>query len=167
MISACIFRVLNSTGIGSNTRYWNLCQWFRKKVMCLFCYFFSSLSSLSLLSCVDWRIVVVLSVCFHCCVYFYQVAHNAVVLPCNLKKKKKFLVLMQWLMLNSRVLLSRPRPQLPTPTSSPTGQRSCSASAQSLSTLEPKENPDLPPKQLLRRRMDSAVSNGYQRPGSV
>ncbi|XP_075892822.1 rho GTPase-activating protein 42 isoform X2 [Nelusetta ayraudi] len=47
------------------------------------------------------------------------------------------------------------------------GFRSCSGSVQSLSTLEPKENPDLPPKQVIRRRMDSAVSNGYQRPGSV
>lgn len=47
------------------------------------------------------------------------------------------------------------------------GHGSCSGSVQSLSTLEAKENPDLPPKQVLRRRVDSAVSNGYQRPGSV
>ncbi|XP_070827222.1 rho GTPase-activating protein 42 isoform X2 [Chaetodon trifascialis] len=53
------------------------------------------------------------------------------------------------------------------------GRRSCSGSVQSLSTLEPKESlkptehPDLPPKQVIRRRMDTSVSNGYQRPGSV
>ncbi|CAK6957934.1 rho GTPase-activating protein 42 isoform X2 [Scomber scombrus] len=53
------------------------------------------------------------------------------------------------------------------------GRRSCSGSAQSLSTLEskeslkPTEHPDLPPKQVLRRRMDTSASNGYQRPGSV
>ncbi|XP_038548757.1 rho GTPase-activating protein 42 isoform X2 [Micropterus salmoides] len=47
------------------------------------------------------------------------------------------------------------------------GRRSCSGSVQSLSTLEPKEHPDLPPKQMIRRRMDISVSNGYQRPGSV
>lgn len=53
------------------------------------------------------------------------------------------------------------------------GHRSCSGSVQSLSTLEPKdslkptEHPDLPPKQVTRCRMDTSVSNGYQRPGSV
>ncbi|KAM9733539.1 LOW QUALITY PROTEIN: rho GTPase-activating protein 42 [Menidia menidia] len=53
------------------------------------------------------------------------------------------------------------------------GRRSCSGSAQSLSTLESKESltpaghPDLPPKQVIRRRMDTSVANGYQRPGSV
>ncbi|XP_010738017.2 rho GTPase-activating protein 42 isoform X2 [Larimichthys crocea] len=53
------------------------------------------------------------------------------------------------------------------------GRRSCSGSVQSLSTLDlkeslkPAENPDLPPKQVTRRRMDTSVSNGYQRPGSV
>ncbi|XP_042342131.1 rho GTPase-activating protein 42 isoform X4 [Plectropomus leopardus] len=53
------------------------------------------------------------------------------------------------------------------------GHRSCSGSVQSLSTLEPKEslksteNPHLPPKQLIRFRTDTSVSNGYQRPGSV
>ncbi|XP_053176885.1 rho GTPase-activating protein 42 isoform X1 [Scomber japonicus] len=53
------------------------------------------------------------------------------------------------------------------------GHRSCSGSAQNLSTLEskeslkPTEHPDLPPKQVLRRRMDTSASNGYQRPGSV
>ncbi|XP_029963964.1 rho GTPase-activating protein 42 isoform X2 [Salarias fasciatus] len=53
------------------------------------------------------------------------------------------------------------------------GRRSCSGSVQSLSTLESKESlkaaghPDLPPKQVIRRRVESAVSNGYQRPGSV
>lgn len=54
----------------------------------------------------------------------------------------------------------------------PQGRRSCSGSVQSLSTLEPKENfkserPDLPQKQVIRRRIDTSVSNGYQRPGSV
>ncbi|XP_071353528.1 rho GTPase-activating protein 42 isoform X4 [Trachinotus anak] len=53
------------------------------------------------------------------------------------------------------------------------GHRSCSGSVQSLTTLEPKESlkltehPDLPPKQVIRRRKDNSVSNGYQRPGSV
>ncbi|XP_073341497.1 rho GTPase-activating protein 42 isoform X3 [Pagrus major] len=53
------------------------------------------------------------------------------------------------------------------------GRRSCSGSVQSLSTLEPKESlkpgehPDLPPKQVIRRRMNTSVTNGYQRPGSV
>ncbi|XP_072248075.1 rho GTPase-activating protein 42 isoform X2 [Leuresthes tenuis] len=53
------------------------------------------------------------------------------------------------------------------------GRRSCTGSVQSLSTLESKErlnptvHPDLPPKQVIRRRMDTSVSNGYQRPGSV
>ncbi|CAJ1065002.1 rho GTPase-activating protein 42 isoform X4 [Xyrichtys novacula] len=53
------------------------------------------------------------------------------------------------------------------------GRRSCSGSVHSLSTLEPKESlkpaehPDLPPKQVIRRRMDTSASNGYQRPGSV
>ncbi|XP_008287723.1 rho GTPase-activating protein 42 isoform X4 [Stegastes partitus] len=53
------------------------------------------------------------------------------------------------------------------------GRRSCSGSVQNLSTLEskeglkPGEHPDLPPKQVIRRRMDTSVSNGYQRPGSV
>uniref|UniRef100_A0A673AZ45 Rho GTPase-activating protein 42 n=1 Tax=Sphaeramia orbicularis TaxID=375764 RepID=A0A673AZ45_9TELE len=55
----------------------------------------------------------------------------------------------------------------------PQGHRSCSGSVQSLSTLEPKESlkpselPNLPPKDVIRRRMDSSPSNGYQRPGSV
>uniref|UniRef100_A0A7N8Y2R7 Rho GTPase-activating protein 42 n=1 Tax=Mastacembelus armatus TaxID=205130 RepID=A0A7N8Y2R7_9TELE len=53
------------------------------------------------------------------------------------------------------------------------GHRSCSGSVQILSTLEPKESlkstehPDLPPKQVIRRRMDTSASNGYQRPGTV
>ncbi|XP_060929042.1 rho GTPase-activating protein 42 [Limanda limanda] len=55
------------------------------------------------------------------------------------------------------------------------GLRSCSGSVQSLSPpLEPRESlkpagghPDLPPKQVLRRRLDTTVGNGYQRPGSV
>ncbi|XP_041658775.1 rho GTPase-activating protein 42 isoform X4 [Cheilinus undulatus] len=53
------------------------------------------------------------------------------------------------------------------------GRRSCSGSVHNLSTLEPKESlkpaehPDLPPKQVVRRRMDTSASNGYQRPGSV
>ncbi|XP_055081833.1 rho GTPase-activating protein 42 isoform X2 [Periophthalmus magnuspinnatus] len=49
-------------------------------------------------------------------------------------------------------------------------RRRCSASVPSLSTLEsPKsaENPKLPPKDVIRRRVDSSVSNGYQRPGSI
>ncbi|CAN9510941.1 unnamed protein product [Ophioblennius macclurei] len=53
------------------------------------------------------------------------------------------------------------------------GRRSCSGSVQSLSAPESRESskagghPDLPPKQAIRRRMESSVSNGYQRPGSV
>ncbi|XP_031153396.1 rho GTPase-activating protein 42 isoform X2 [Sander lucioperca] len=53
------------------------------------------------------------------------------------------------------------------------GHRSCSGSVQSLSKLDPSESlklakqPDLPPKQVLRCRMDASVGNGYQRPGSV
>ncbi|XP_036936646.1 rho GTPase-activating protein 42 isoform X5 [Acanthopagrus latus] len=53
------------------------------------------------------------------------------------------------------------------------GRRSCAGSVQSLSTLEPKESlkpaehPDIPPKQVIRRRMNTSVTNGYQRPGSV
>uniref|UniRef100_A0A3B4AR31 Rho GTPase-activating protein 42 n=1 Tax=Periophthalmus magnuspinnatus TaxID=409849 RepID=A0A3B4AR31_9GOBI len=49
-------------------------------------------------------------------------------------------------------------------------RRRCSASVPSLSTLEsPKsaENPKLPPKDVIRRRVDSSISNGYQRPGSI
>uniref|UniRef100_A0A667Z0S3 Rho GTPase-activating protein 42 n=1 Tax=Myripristis murdjan TaxID=586833 RepID=A0A667Z0S3_9TELE len=56
----------------------------------------------------------------------------------------------------------------------PEGSRgSCSGSAQSLSTLDPKESfkpaeqPNLPPKQVMRRKTESTFSNGYQRPGSV
>ncbi|KAM6933703.1 rho GTPase-activating protein 42 isoform 1-T1 [Xenentodon cancila] len=55
----------------------------------------------------------------------------------------------------------------------PDGHRSCSGSVQNLSTQESKESlksavhPDLPPKNVIRRRMDTSVSNGYQRPGSV
>ncbi|XP_041850469.1 rho GTPase-activating protein 42 isoform X2 [Melanotaenia boesemani] len=53
------------------------------------------------------------------------------------------------------------------------GRRSCSGSVQSLTTLESKESvkptvhTDLPPKQVIRRRMDGSVSNGYQRPASI
>ncbi|XP_038617682.1 rho GTPase-activating protein 42 isoform X1 [Tachyglossus aculeatus] len=53
------------------------------------------------------------------------------------------------------------------------GNRSYSGSIQSLSSLESKEtpkappNPDLPPKMCRRLRLDTASSNGYQRPGSV
>ncbi|XP_055022824.1 rho GTPase-activating protein 42 isoform X2 [Boleophthalmus pectinirostris] len=53
------------------------------------------------------------------------------------------------------------------------GNKRCSASVPSLSTLDFKEssksaeNPKLPPKDVIRRRMDSSVSNGYQRPGSI
>ncbi|KAK5609275.1 Rho GTPase-activating protein 42 [Crenichthys baileyi] len=52
-------------------------------------------------------------------------------------------------------------------------QRSCPGSVQSLSTLETKESlkpgdrPNLPPKLVIRRRIDTSVNNGYQRPGSV
>uniref|UniRef100_A0A8C6S544 Rho GTPase-activating protein 42 n=1 Tax=Neogobius melanostomus TaxID=47308 RepID=A0A8C6S544_9GOBI len=51
------------------------------------------------------------------------------------------------------------------------GYRRCSRSVQSLSALESKEcpksaeNPTLPPKDVIRRRIDP--SNGYQRPGSI
>ncbi|XP_017271921.1 rho GTPase-activating protein 42 isoform X4 [Kryptolebias marmoratus] len=53
------------------------------------------------------------------------------------------------------------------------GYRSSSGSVQSLLTLEnkdslkPSEHPDLPPKVVIRRRMDGSANNGYQRPGSV
>uniref|UniRef100_A0A8C6L1D7 Rho GTPase-activating protein 42 n=1 Tax=Nothobranchius furzeri TaxID=105023 RepID=A0A8C6L1D7_NOTFU len=52
-------------------------------------------------------------------------------------------------------------------------QRSSSGSVQSISTLETKDSlkppghPDLPPKVVIRRRMDGCSNNGYQRPGSV
>ncbi|XP_014844612.1 PREDICTED: rho GTPase-activating protein 42 isoform X4 [Poecilia mexicana] len=73
------------------------------------------------------------------------------------------------------------KPALPSRSVSPSlksllgsdGQRSCSGSVQSLSTLETKESlkpgdhPTLPPKQVIRRRADASVNNGYQRPGSV
>ncbi|NXJ58995.1 RHG42 protein, partial [Rostratula benghalensis] len=53
------------------------------------------------------------------------------------------------------------------------GNKSCSGSIQSLSSTETKDtpkappNPDLPPKMCRRLRLDTASSNGYQRPGSV
>ncbi|XP_013883692.1 rho GTPase-activating protein 42 isoform X2 [Austrofundulus limnaeus] len=53
------------------------------------------------------------------------------------------------------------------------GHRSSSGSVQNLLTLEnkeslkPSEHPDLPPKVVIRRRMDGSANNGYQRPGSV
>ncbi|XP_010224027.1 PREDICTED: rho GTPase-activating protein 42, partial [Tinamus guttatus] len=53
------------------------------------------------------------------------------------------------------------------------GNKSCSGSIQSLSSIETKDipkaspNPDLPPKMCRRLRLDTASSNGYQRPGSV
>ncbi|XP_054256355.1 rho GTPase-activating protein 42 [Indicator indicator] len=53
------------------------------------------------------------------------------------------------------------------------GNKSCSGSIQSLSstdtrdTPKPPPNPDLPPKMCRRLRLDTASSNGYQRPGSV
>ncbi|XP_043976369.1 rho GTPase-activating protein 42 isoform X2 [Gambusia affinis] len=73
------------------------------------------------------------------------------------------------------------KPALPSRSVSPSlkslpgsdGQRSCSGSVQSLSTLETKESlkpgdhPNLPLKQVIRRRIDASVNNGYQRPGSV
>ncbi|XP_058490920.1 rho GTPase-activating protein 42 isoform X5 [Solea solea] len=55
----------------------------------------------------------------------------------------------------------------------PPGHRSCSGSVQSLSSMEakesskPAEHPDLPPKQVIRRKLDTSATNGYQRPGSV
>ncbi|NWW19736.1 RHG42 protein, partial [Falcunculus frontatus] len=51
--------------------------------------------------------------------------------------------------------------------------KSCSGSIQSLSSTDTKDtlkappNPDLPPKMCRRLRLDTASSNGYQRPGSV
>ncbi|NWV50375.1 RHG42 protein, partial [Daphoenositta chrysoptera] len=53
------------------------------------------------------------------------------------------------------------------------GNKSCSGSIQSLSSTDTKDtpkaptNPDLPPKMCRRLRLDTASSNGYQRPGSV
>ncbi|XP_068786501.1 rho GTPase-activating protein 42 [Struthio camelus] len=53
------------------------------------------------------------------------------------------------------------------------GNKSCSGSIQSLSSVDIKDtpkaspNPDLPPKMCRRLRLDTASSNGYQRPGSV
>ncbi|XP_017401408.1 rho GTPase-activating protein 42 isoform X2 [Cebus imitator] len=53
------------------------------------------------------------------------------------------------------------------------GNRSYSGSIQSLTSVGSKEtpkaspNPDLPPKMCRRLRLDTASSNGYQRPGSV
>uniref|UniRef100_A0A8C3TWP9 Rho GTPase-activating protein 42 n=1 Tax=Catharus ustulatus TaxID=91951 RepID=A0A8C3TWP9_CATUS len=50
--------------------------------------------------------------------------------------------------------------------------KSCSGSIQSLSSTDTKDtpkappNPDLPPKMCRRLRLDTASSNGYQRPGS-
>ncbi|XP_037314111.1 rho GTPase-activating protein 42 isoform X1 [Pungitius pungitius] len=49
----------------------------------------------------------------------------------------------------------------------PEGHRSCGGSVRSLSTLEPSQHPDLPPKRGTRCREDASASNGYQRPGSV
>ncbi|CAL1570980.1 unnamed protein product [Knipowitschia caucasica] len=45
--------------------------------------------------------------------------------------------------------------------------RRCSASVPSLSTLEFRESPKLPHKDVIRRRIDLSVSNGYQRPASI
>ncbi|KAG8136970.1 hypothetical protein E2320_005518, partial [Naja naja] len=51
------------------------------------------------------------------------------------------------------------------------GNKSCRSSLQSLASLDVKEvpkmleNPDLPPKMCRRLRLDTASSNGYQRPG--
>uniref|UniRef100_A0A8D0HE26 Rho GTPase-activating protein 42 n=1 Tax=Sphenodon punctatus TaxID=8508 RepID=A0A8D0HE26_SPHPU len=53
------------------------------------------------------------------------------------------------------------------------GTKSCSGSVQSLASIDAKDtpqapsNPDLPPKMCRRLRLDTASSNGYQRPGSV
>uniref|UniRef100_A0A3B5QLE6 Rho GTPase-activating protein 42 n=1 Tax=Xiphophorus maculatus TaxID=8083 RepID=A0A3B5QLE6_XIPMA len=65
------------------------------------------------------------------------------------------------------------KPALPSRSVSPSLKSLCSGSVQSLSTLETKESlkpgdhPNLPPKQIIRRRIDASVNNGYQRPGSV
>uniref|UniRef100_A0A3B5LGK2 Rho GTPase activating protein 42b n=1 Tax=Xiphophorus couchianus TaxID=32473 RepID=A0A3B5LGK2_9TELE len=65
------------------------------------------------------------------------------------------------------------KPALPSRSVSPSLKSLCSGSVQSLSTLETKESlkpgdhPNLPPKQMIRRRIDASVNNGYQRPGSV
>uniref|UniRef100_A0A674K6R5 Rho GTPase-activating protein 42 n=1 Tax=Terrapene triunguis TaxID=2587831 RepID=A0A674K6R5_9SAUR len=51
--------------------------------------------------------------------------------------------------------------------------KSCSGSVQSLASIDAKDtpkaalNPELPPKMRRRLRLDTASSNGYQRPGSV
>uniref|UniRef100_A0A8C3SYC2 Rho GTPase-activating protein 42 n=1 Tax=Chelydra serpentina TaxID=8475 RepID=A0A8C3SYC2_CHESE len=53
------------------------------------------------------------------------------------------------------------------------GNKSCSGSVQSLASIDAKDtpkaplNPELPPKMRRRLRLDTASSNGYQRPGSV
>uniref|UniRef100_A0A8C8T106 Rho GTPase activating protein 42 n=1 Tax=Pelusios castaneus TaxID=367368 RepID=A0A8C8T106_9SAUR len=53
------------------------------------------------------------------------------------------------------------------------GNKSCSGSVQSLTSIDTKDtpkvppNPELPPKMCRRLRLDTASSNGYQRPGSV
>ncbi|XP_019385829.1 PREDICTED: rho GTPase-activating protein 42 isoform X1 [Crocodylus porosus] len=53
------------------------------------------------------------------------------------------------------------------------GNKSFSGSVQSLSSIDAKDtpkappNPELPPKMCRRLRLDTASSNGYQRPGSV
>ncbi|XP_066227262.1 rho GTPase-activating protein 42 [Saccopteryx leptura] len=53
------------------------------------------------------------------------------------------------------------------------GNKSYSGSIQSLTSISSKEmpkappNPDLPPKMCRRLRLDTASSNGYQRPGSI
>ncbi|NXI53901.1 RHG42 protein, partial [Chloroceryle aenea] len=53
------------------------------------------------------------------------------------------------------------------------GNKSCRGSIQSLSSTDTKDtpkapaNPDLPPRMCRRLRLDTASSNGYQRPGSV
>ncbi|XP_030415968.1 rho GTPase-activating protein 42 [Gopherus evgoodei] len=53
------------------------------------------------------------------------------------------------------------------------GNKSCSGSVQSLASIDAKDtpkaplNPELPPKMCRRLRLDTASSNGYQRPGSV
>ncbi|XP_030056086.1 rho GTPase-activating protein 42 isoform X2 [Microcaecilia unicolor] len=53
------------------------------------------------------------------------------------------------------------------------GNKSCSGSVHSLTSIDLKDtlkipdNPDLPPKMSRRHRLDTLSSNGYQRPGSV
>ncbi|XP_067842488.1 rho GTPase-activating protein 42 isoform X1 [Heptranchias perlo] len=59
------------------------------------------------------------------------------------------------------------------PTTDGTNKRTFSSSVQNLSSMDLKDtpkiasNPALPPKMVVRRRLDSSAINGYQKPGSV